>query len=144
MRTATVLRGVLVLLAIALTAVVTSYVASERNPAAAAPDAGSAKAPGAGEAGDWILVSSTLREGEGLLYVFNTKSETLLAYAYHRGRKGANARQFTGDLEFLAGRCCKWDRLCSTAGSCNASSESRPRSQADMEAAWLKVQKVIK
>ena len=61
------------------------------------------------------MVASSLREGEGLLYMFNTEKEVLLVYSYHRGRRaGATAtgrNTFEGDLQFLAGRHCRWDAL---------------------------------
>jgi len=104
MRMQSLLKAVLLLLVVALAVTVTSWVTSEYAEARA--DGG-----GGGVAGDWIMVASTIRDGEGLIYVLNTKKEVLLVYAYHRGKKSTSRRLFTGDLQFLAGRHCKWDVL---------------------------------
>jgi hypothetical protein len=65
-------------------------------------------------AGEWIAVTSTLRQGEGLLYMFHTRREVLLVDACHRGRRaGGRRNSFDGDLQSLAGRHCKWDALLS-------------------------------
>lgn len=102
------LKSVLGLLLVALTVTLTLWFTSEQTEAWAQGGGGSSS-------GNWILVASTLREGEGLLYVFNTEKEVLLVYSYNRGRKtasGASGRNlFDGDFEFLAGRHCKWDVL---------------------------------
>lgn len=100
------LSAVLTLLVLALVVVMTSWFASEHQPALA-------QGAGAGRSADWIMVASTLREGAGLLYMFDTKREVLLVYAYHRGsRQGVRAKNsFAGDLQFLAGRHCRWDVL---------------------------------
>ena len=98
------LKAMLTMLTVLLAVVLTSWFTSEYRPARA--DGG-----GGGAAGDWIMVASTLRDGEGLVYALNTKKEVLLVYAYHRGKKSTSKRLFTGDLQFLAGRHCKWDVL---------------------------------
>lgn len=100
------LRAVLTLLVLALVVVMTSWFASEHEPALA-------QGVGAGRSANWIVVASTLRQGAGLLYMFDAKREVLLVYAYHRGfRQGLRAKNsFAGDLQFLAGRHCKWDVL---------------------------------
>jgi len=104
MKTQTMLKSLLFVLVVALAVTVTSWLGSEANPAKADGGGGSAS-------GEWMMVASTLREGEGLIYVVNTKREVLLVYSYHRGRKTRDDRQFTGDLQFLAGRHMKWDVL---------------------------------
>jgi len=100
------LKAVLVLLLVLLAVVMTSWVTSERVEALAQGGGGSGS-------GDWLMVASELRSGEGLIYMFNTKKETLLVYAYHRGRRSRTTgrNRFDGDFQFLAGRHCKWDLL---------------------------------
>jgi hypothetical protein len=105
MKTDTLLRAALMLLVIALVVVITSWVSSEHSPALAQGGGGSAS-------GHWILVASTIQTGESVLYMFNTEKEVLLVYAFYR-RSGTTRGQsrYQGDLEFLAGRHCKWDVL---------------------------------
>ena len=102
MKTETLLKTALMLLIVCLAVVMTSWVSSNSTVA---------RADGAA-AGDWILVTSTYQAGEGLLYMFNAEREVLLVYAYYR-RTGSTkgATRYRGDLEFLAGRHCRWDAL---------------------------------
>ncbi|MFO7898497.1 MAG: hypothetical protein R6V58_05495 [Planctomycetota bacterium] len=98
------LKGMLVLLVVSLAVTITSYVVSERNPARAQGGGG------ASPTDDWMMLASTLRQGQGLLYMFNARRDVLLVYAYHRGHWGQGSqRRFDADLEFLAGRHIKWD-----------------------------------
>ncbi len=103
MKLETLTRIVLVMLVVGLAVVLAAWWGSEGNVAQA--DGGSA-------AGNWILVTSTIQNGESLLYMFNAETETLLVYAYYR-RSGTTrgSSRYRGDLEFLAGRHCKWDAL---------------------------------
>jgi len=105
MKVETLLKTALLLLVVALTVVLTSWLSSEATVARAQGGGGSA-------AGNWILVTSEIQAGEGLLYMFNAESETLLVYAFYR-RSGTTRGQtrYKGDLEFLAGRHCRWDAL---------------------------------
>ena len=98
------LKATLAFLLVALIVTIASWITSEYVEARAQGGGGSAS-------GEWIMVASILREGEGMIYVLNTKRETLLVYAYHRGRKSISKRLFTGDLQLLAGRHVKWDVL---------------------------------
>jgi hypothetical protein len=99
------LKAVLVLLVVALVVTLTSWATSEWTTARAQGGGGQA-------GGNWIMVASELRAGEGLIYMFNTDKDVLLVYAYHRGRRrGGRGNTFDGDLQFLAGRHCKWDLL---------------------------------
>jgi len=101
------LKCALALMVAALLVAVTLLFTSEGSPARAQGGGGSSS-------GSWMMVSSSLRNGEGLLYMFNTQKEVLLVYAYHRGRKSGTGRgrnNFDGDFQFLAGRHCKWDLL---------------------------------
>ena len=103
MRTEALLKCALVTLVVALAIVVTSWVGSEGNEANA--QTGSA-------AGNWILVTSTIQPGESLLYMFNAEKEVMLVYAfYRRAGTARGTNRYRGDLEFLAGRHCKWDAL---------------------------------
>ncbi len=106
MKTDVLLKTVLALLVVALAVTLALWFGSEQTAARAQGGGGSS-------AGNWILVASTLRDGEGLLYVFNTEKEVLLVYSYNRGRRsGSSGRNlFDGDFDFLAGRHCKWDVL---------------------------------
>ncbi len=105
MKVEALLKAVLVMLVVALAVLLTSWVAGERNDARA-------QGGGAAKADEWMMVASTLRAGEGLIYMFNTKKQVLLVYAYHRGRRAAGRRNnFDGDLQFIAGRHCTWDLL---------------------------------
>ena len=98
------LRGALpTLLVVILTALVTSWATSERAPAHAQGGA----APAGSE---WMMVPSEFRQGEGLVYVLNTRQQVMLVYAYHRGRVRGGTT-FNGDFEFLAGRHIRWDVL---------------------------------
>ena len=105
MKTETLLKTALMLLIVALIVVLTSWVASERTVARAQGGGGSAS-------GKWILVTSTIQTGESILYMFNAEKEVLLVYAYYR-RSGTarGTSRYRGDLEFLAGRYCRWDSL---------------------------------
>ncbi len=138
MKIETLLKTALMLLVVALAVVITSWFTGSRN---------AALAEGGGvSGGSWIMVASELREGEGLIYMFNTEKEVLLVYAYHRGRigVGANNRAFTGDLQFLAGRHCKWDLLYSVRQPYNPSgpqTKSEMHSPMDMKKAYEKVSK---
>jgi len=105
MKVDTLLKSVLILLLVGLAVVMTSWVHSEVTLARA--DNGG----GGSSSGEWMMVASTLRTGHGLLYMFNVKREVLLVYAYHRGRRSPDNRQFVADLQFLGGRHCKWDLL---------------------------------
>ncbi len=96
------LKAALVLLLMGLCVTLTSWIGSEFTQARA-------QGGGGGEAGEWIMVASTIREGQGLIYVINTRREVLLVYAYHRGRRARDDRRFTGHLEILAGRHMRWD-----------------------------------
>ena len=98
------LKAVLLLLIVALAVVITSWATSERSEARA-------EGGGGGVAGNWIMVASELRQGEGLIYLFHTEKEVLLVYSYNRSLTAASTKLFTGDLLLLAGRLCKWDRL---------------------------------
>lgn len=98
------LKATLAFLLVALIVTIASWITSEYVEARA-------QGGGGGASGDWIMVASTLRTGEGMIYVLNTKRETLLVYSYHRGRKSTSRRLFTGDLQLLAGRHVKWDLL---------------------------------
>ncbi|MFO7898498.1 MAG: hypothetical protein R6V58_05500 [Planctomycetota bacterium] len=104
MKLETLLKTALVLLLMAVCVVITSWMSSEVTEARAQGGGGS-------EADDWLMVASTLRQGEGLIYVINAKREVLLVYAYHRGKRSRSTRLFTGHFEFLAGRHMKWDVL---------------------------------
>jgi len=103
MRTEALLKCALMMLVVALAVVVTSWVGSENNVA---------RAERGSSAGNWILITSTIQTGESLLYMFNTERQVLLVYAFYR-RAGTTrgASRYRGDLEFLAGRHCKWDTL---------------------------------
>lgn len=104
MKLNTILKGVLGLLVLGLIITATSWFFS-------------AKAEDAAAAGEWILVTGELNDGNAVLYMFNTEKQVLLVYAYHRGRRGGaggGRNTFNGDLEFLAGRLCRWDMLYST------------------------------
>lgn len=105
MKTETLLKTALMLLIVVLIVVVTSWVASERTVARAQGGGGSAS-------GKWVMVTSTIQTGESILYMFNAEKEVLLVYAYYR-RSGTSRGQsrYRGDLEFLAGRHCRWDAL---------------------------------
>lgn len=102
MKTETLLKCALMMLVVALGVVVTSWAGSEKNTARAEPSS---------SAGNWILVTSTINTGENLLYMFNTEREVLLVYAFYRRGMAKGASRYRGDLEFLAGRHCKWDAL---------------------------------
>ncbi len=102
MKAEKLLKAALVLLVMGLCVTLISWIGSEFTQARA-------QGGGGGEAGEWIMVASTLREGEGLIYVINTRREVLLVYAYHRGRRARDDRRFTGHLEILAGRHMRWD-----------------------------------
>jgi hypothetical protein len=103
MKTAALLRLALVALIVVLAIVITSWVGSENNPA---------RADQASSAGNWIVVTSTIQAGESLLYMFDAEGEILPVYAYYRrAGNGRGATRYRGDLEFLAGRHCKWDAL---------------------------------
>ena len=104
MRLETLLKSALMLLVVLLAVVITSWVGSESREARA-------EGGGGANSGNWMMVSSELRPGEGLIYMFNTEKEVLLVYAFHRGRRTDSNRLFTGDLQFLSGRHCKWDLL---------------------------------
>jgi len=106
MKVEILLKTVLVLLLVLLAVVITSWMTSERMAARAQGGGGSGS-------GDWLMVASELRSGEGLVYLLNTKKETLLVYSYHRGRRSRTTgrNRFDGDFQFLAGRHCKWDLL---------------------------------
>jgi hypothetical protein len=107
------LRSLFVVLVVALSLTVFSWITSDRSEAVA-------DAPGGGGGGmtanGWIVVASNLGEtGDGLIYVLDTERETLMVYAFYRRAgiaRGAN--RFDGDLEFLAGRHVKWDSLFSS------------------------------
>jgi hypothetical protein len=103
---AALLKMTLLALAVMLAVVVASWLGSASDVADAAPSGVG------GAAGNWILVTSTIQSGESLLYVFNADKEVLLVYAFYR-RSGVSkgASRYRGDLEFLAGRHCKWDML---------------------------------
>jgi len=105
MKMETLLKTALMLLIICLAVVVTSWLSGEATVARAQGGGGSAS-------GNWILVTSTIQSGESLLYMFNAEDEVLLVYAFHR-RSGTTAgkSRYRGDLEFLAGRHCRWDAL---------------------------------
>jgi len=104
MRTETLLKGILIVLLVGLTAVVTSWVMSEVSVV-------QAQGGGGAEAGQWIIVASELNAGNGLIYMFNTDKQVLLVYSYNRSRSRASGNSFAGDLQFLAGRHCRWDLL---------------------------------
>jgi len=104
MKVEALLKTVLVMLAVALAVVLTSWVAGERHDARA-------QGGGGAKADEWMMVASTLRAGEGLIYMFNTQKQVLLVYAYHHGRSGGRRNNFDGDLQFIAGRHCTWDLL---------------------------------
>jgi|GEM_PF-2652199 len=88
-------------LVLALAVVLTSWFTSERSPAYADVSQG----------GGWIMVSSQLAVGDGMIYLFNTEKEVLLVYAFYRRQGGGGTSRFRGGLEFIAGRHCKWDTL---------------------------------
>ena len=103
MRTEVLLKCALMTLIVALAVALTSWIGSESN---------EARAQSGGAAGNWILVTSTIQNGEGVLYMFNAEREVLLVYAfYRRSGAGRGSSRYQGDLEFLAGRHCKWDSL---------------------------------
>ncbi len=105
MKLETLLKTVLVLLIVGLAAVVGSWFTSEFSAARAQGGGGSAS-------GEWMMVSSELSSGNGLIYLFNTQKQVLLVYGYHRGFVARATRNtFQGDLQFLAGRHCQWDLL---------------------------------
>ena len=105
MKMETLLKAALMLLVVALAVTITLWATSERTVAQAQGGGGSGNS-------DWLLVASELRAGEGMVYLFNSKKEVLLVYAYHRGRRRTSGRNsFDGDMQFLAGRHCKWDVL---------------------------------
>jgi len=104
MRPSVLLKGLFVVLLGALAVTLLSWVTSQHQAARAQGGGGAA-------AGKWLMVASELRQGEGLVYLFNTDKEVLVIYAYHRGRKRMGRNNFDGDLQFLAGRHCKWDAL---------------------------------
>ena len=105
MKLEVLLKTALMLLIIALAVVITSWVTSGHTEALAQGGGGSAS-------GSWMMVSAEIQPGESLLYMFNADREVLLVYAFYR-RAGVTrgARRYQGDLEFLAGRHCKWDLL---------------------------------
>lgn len=96
-------KAALMVLIVGLAVVITSWLGSEGAVARAQGGGGDASRK-------WIVVTSTIQTGESLLYMFNTEREVLLVYAYYR-RSGPNrgTSRYRGDLEFLAGRHCKWD-----------------------------------
>jgi len=103
MKAHALLTALLFLLVLGLVVAVTLWVSEEQALAGPADRA---------QPGEWMMVDSSLRTGEGLLYMFNTKREVLLVYAYHRGRRKTNrSNDFNGDLQFLAGRLVKYDML---------------------------------
>ena len=106
MKAETFLKTTLVVLLAGLAVVVGSWMTSEFSTARAEGGGGSAS-------GEWIVVASTLDSGNGLVYIFNTDKQVLLVYAYHRGFKSRSTgtNPFIGDLQFLAGRHCRWDVL---------------------------------
>ena len=104
MKVETLFKALLFLLVLALAVTITSWVTSQHQAARAQGGGGAA-------AGNWLMVASEFRSGEGLIYMFQVQKEVLLVYAYHRGRKRMGRNNFDGDLQFLAGRHCKWDAL---------------------------------
>ncbi len=99
------LRMLMIVLVVSLVAALASWLSSEQSVARAQGGGGSAS-------GSWILVTSTIQSGESLLYMFNTDKEVLLVYAfYRRAGTGRSTSRYRGDLEFLAGRHCRWDAL---------------------------------
>jgi len=106
MKLDSLLRASLLVLSVLLAVTIAAWIASDQTVAWAQGGGGSAT-------GDWMMVSSELHTGEGLVYVFNAKKEVLLVYAYHRGRKSraGTRNRFDGDFQFLAGRLVKWDVL---------------------------------
>jgi len=105
MKAEVLLKAALMVLIVGLAIVITSWLGSEGAVARAQGGGGSAS-------GKWILVTSTIQAGESVLYMFNAEKEVLLVYAYYR-RSGTTrgSSRYRGDLEFLAGRHCKWDAL---------------------------------
>jgi len=105
MKAEVLLKAALMVLVVGLAVVITSWLGSEGTVARAQGGGGSAS-------GKWILVTSTIQTGESVLYMFNAEKEVLLVYAYYR-RSGTTrgSSRYRGDLEFLAGRHCKWDAL---------------------------------
>ena len=106
MKAEVLLKAALMVLVVALAVVITSWLSSE-GAAARAQGGG-----GGSASGKWILVTSTIQTGESVLYMFNAEKEVLLVYAYYR-RSGTTrgSTRYRGDLEFLAGRHCKWAAL---------------------------------
>jgi hypothetical protein len=105
MKTAVLLKTALMLLVIALAAVMVSWATTGSSVARAEGGGGSA-------AGDWMMVSAQTVSNDGMIYLFNAEKETLLIYAYYRrSNPDRGTSRVTGDLEFLAGRHCKWDLL---------------------------------
>ena len=99
------LKTALLLLVVALAVVITSWVTSEHSAALAQGGGGSAT-------GQWMMATGEMQAGESVLYMFNTDKQVMLVYAYYRRAgitRGSN--RYNGDLQFLAGRHCKWDML---------------------------------
>jgi hypothetical protein len=105
MKLRVMLKTALILLVITLTAVVFSWVTSGPSTALAQGGGGSAS-------GAWMMVSSQAVSGDGYIYMFNSEKEVLLIYAfYRRSNPDRGTSRMVGDLEFIAGRHCKWDLL---------------------------------
>lgn len=141
MKLESLLKGVLALLCVALILVISSWVASEMSYARAQGGGGSAS-------GEWILVSAQYPAGGdnlgNVLYMFNTDKQVLLVYAYHRGRKsGVSRNPYSADLEFLAGRHCRWDLLYSQLAPYPYGPDDKPPSglhmPAQMKSAFEKI-----
>jgi len=105
MKLQVMLRTALILLLVTLAAVVFSWVTSDQSTALAQGGGGSAS-------GAWMMVSSQAVSGDGYIYMFNSDKEVLLVYAfYRRSNPTQGTSRLRGDLEFIAGRHCKWDLL---------------------------------
>jgi hypothetical protein len=84
---------------------VASWVSSELT-------AARAQGGGGDNADGWIMVASELNQNDGFVYMFNTRREVLLIYAFYSRTAQRGTSRFTNaELEFLAGRLCKWDAL---------------------------------
>ena len=132
MKLESLLKAVLGILCVALIVVIGSWVTSELSYARAQGGGGSAS-------GEWILVTGQYPAGgdnvSHVLYMFNTDKQVLLVYAYHRGRKTGVARNaYSADLEFLAGRHCRWDVLYSQLAPYPYGPDDKPPSGVHMPA----------
>jgi hypothetical protein len=139
MKMETMLKTALMLLVVALMVTVTSWVSSEVTSARAQAASGG----GGSSADGWMMVASQLVNGDGMIYMFNAKKEVLLIYAFYSRSNSRGASRFSSsDLEFLAGRHCKWDALYSQVSPYPRSApRSNTHTPAQIKAAFEKLNK---